>query len=468
LQEASTNYGRLVDSGEYTGQEAPAVLSRMIRDAEKRGLGEGEVQYRLKDWGISRQRYWGTPIPVIYCQKDGVVPVPYDRLPVELPKVTSFTGRGDSPLSQVAEFVNTTCPTCGGPARRETDTMDTFVDSSWYFLRFCDPHNTELPFDSAAARYWMPVDFYSGGIEHAILHLLYSRFFTRVLRDVGLLSFDEPFKRLLTQGMVLKDGAVMSKSKGNVVDPDDMLAKYGADTLRLYVMFVAPPEKEVEWSDAGLEGSFRFLVRVWRLVDHWAETIGGEGMPTCGDDCSDVERALRRKTHDTIRRVTVDIEDRMHLNTAISSLMELVNEIYAFSQHTAHGAPTRESPPEGRAETPQTIAVLREAVDALVVMLSPFAPHTAEELWQMLGHPETLATARWPSFDAQIARAEEVVVPIQVNGKVRARVTVPAGIGDDELRERALAESAVQGYTHGKTIRKVVVAKGPLVSVVVS
>ena len=269
--------------------------------------------------------------------------------------------------------------------------MDTFVDSSWYFLRFCDPHNAELPFDPVQAAYWMPVDFYSGGVEHAILHLLYSRFFTRVLRDVGLINFDEPFKRLLTQGMVLKNGAVMSKSKGNVVDPDDMIGKYGADALRLYTMFVAPPEKEVEWSDAGLEGSFRFLLRVWRLVDHWAETIGGEGLPSCGPDCTEAERALRRKTHDTIRRVTVDIEERMHLNTAVSSLMELVNELYAFSDGTPHGAPTRGEAPVARIERAQTIAVLREAIDALVLMIAPFAPHTAEELWQMIGHPESLA-----------------------------------------------------------------------------
>ncbi len=277
LIDATTNYGRLVDSGEYSGAEAPAVMTRMIADAEKRGIGTGEVQYRLKDWGISRQRYWGTPIPIVYCEKDGAVGVPDEQLPVELPKVAQFTGRGDSPLAQVAEFVNVTCPKCGGPARRETDTMDTFVDSSWYFLRFTDPKNSRLPFSKESAAYWMPVDFYSGGVEHAILHLLYSRFFTRILRDVGLVTFDEPFKRLLTQGMVLKDGNVMSKSKGNVVDPDTMLQKYGADALRLYVMFVAPPEKEVEWSDAGLEGSFRFLVRAWRIVDHWRELVAGQG-----------------------------------------------------------------------------------------------------------------------------------------------------------------------------------------------
>jgi leucyl-tRNA synthetase len=468
MTEAVTNHGRVFDSGEYTGQEAPAVIARMTADAEKRNIGTGEVQYRLKDWGISRQRYWGTPIPVVHCEKDGIVPVPYTDLPVELPKIETFTGRGDSPLAHVPEWVNVTCPACGGPARRETDTMDTFVDSSWYFLRFCDPGNEVLPFDPAAAAYWMPVDFYSGGVEHAILHLLYSRFFTRVLRDVGLVTFDEPFTRLLTQGMVLKNGAVMSKSKGNVVDPDDMLEKYGADALRLYVMFVAPPEKDVEWSDSSLEGSFRFLVRVWRMVDHWAETIGGEGIPECGNDCTTTEKALRRKTHDTIRRVTIDIEERMHLNTAVSSLMELVNELYAFSEGTAHGAPSRAEPPVGRVERPQTLAVLREAMDALVLMISPFAPHTAEELWHMLGHVDGLSKAAWPSFDPAVARADEVVVPVQVNGKLRARLTAPADASEDQLRELALAHETVRTHTSGKTIRKVVVGKGPLVSVVVS
>ncbi len=468
MTEASTDYGRLVDSGEYTGEESPAVMSRMIADAERRGIGRGEVQYRLKDWGISRQRYWGTPIPVVHCEKDGVVGVPYEHLQVELPRVTTFTGRGDSPLAHVPEFVNVTCPVCGGPARRETDTMDTFVDSSWYFLRFCDPWNAELPFGVESGAYWMPVDFYSGGVEHAILHLLYSRFFTRVLRDVGLLTFDEPFKRLLTQGMVLKDGAVMSKSKGNVVDPDTMLEKYGADALRLYVMFVAPPEKEVEWSDAGLEGSFRFLLRVWRLVDHWADAILADTGAGARPEPSEAERSVRRKTHDTIRRATVDIEDRMHLNTAVSSLMELVNELYAFSQTTPHGAPSKESAaalgPGGESAT----AVMREALEALVVMLSPFAPHTAEELWQRLGHQSGLTRAPWPSFDEATARSAEVVVPVQINGKVRARLTVSASLSDAELSERVLSDAVVMAFTAGKTIRKVIVAKGSLVSLVVS
>ncbi|HUK35980.1 MAG TPA: leucine--tRNA ligase, partial [Vicinamibacterales bacterium] len=454
LTDATTNYGTLVDSGEYSGAKAPEVMSRMIADAEKRGVGKGEIQYRLKDWGISRQRYWGTPIPVVYCEKDGVVGVPYEQLPVELPRVAQFTGRGDSPLASIPDFVNATCPKCGGPARRETDTMDTFVDSSWYFLRFADPRNSQLPFSREAGAYWMPVDFYSGGVEHAILHLLYSRFFTRILRDVGLISFDEPFKRLLTQGMVLKDGNVMSKSKGNVVDPDTMLQKYGADALRLYVMFVAPPEKEIEWSDAGLEGSFRFLVRVWRLVDHWAGLLGREsatGGTVRMEGLSDSERALRRKTHDTIRRATVDIEERMHLNTAVSSLMELVNELYAFSETTPHGQPSK-NPPAQPAVRAQTLAVMREALDALVAMISPFAPHTAEELWQMLGHGEGLTHAKWPSFDPEVAKADEVVVPVQINGKLRARVTVPADLVDGELQKIVLADTAVQNHIAGKAI----------------
>ena len=468
MTEAHAGEGSLVNSDKYNGLPWEDANRVMTADARARGIGEGTVQYRLKDWGISRQRYWGTPIPVVHCAKHGVVPVPYAELPVKLPQITTFTGRGDSPLAQVPEWVNVTCPTCGGPARRETDTMDTFVDSSWYFLRFCDPKNDEQPFDPADAAYWMPVDFYSGGVEHAILHLLYSRFFTRVLRDVGLVSFDEPFTRLLTQGMVLKDGAVMSKSKGNVVDPDDMLQKYGADALRLYVMFVAPPEKEVEWSDAGLEGSFRFLMRVWRLVDHWCETIGGEGIPASGTECTDAERALRRKTHETIRRVTGDVEERMHLNTAVSSLMELVNELYSFSEGTAHGAPSRAAAEAGRVERAQTIAVLREAMDGLVLLLSPFAPHMAEELWERLGHVGGLAKASWPTFDPEVAKALEVVVPVQVNGKLRARITTAAGASEDQLRELALADPGVRAHTDGKTIRKVMVAKGPLVSVVVS
>jgi leucyl-tRNA synthetase len=471
VTEAAPAYGTLVDSGEFSGLGSEEAQDRMIAWAHDRGLGEGTVQYRLKDWGISRQRYWGTPIPMIYCEKDGIVPVPDDQLPVELPKIAQFTGRGDSPLAQVEDFVRVTCPRCGAPARRETDTMDTFVDSSWYFYRFADPRNQAMPFDPATVKYWLPVDFYSGGVEHAILHLIYSRFFARVFRDLGLVHHDEPFTHLLTQGMVLKDGNVMSKSKGNVVDPDTMLQKFGADALRLYVMFVAPPEKEVEWTDTGLEGSFRFLARVWRLVDHWSGAVAnGRGAHDNSDALSPDERALRRKTHQTIRRVTVDIEERQQLNTAVSALMELVNELYAFSEHTESGSPGRHGAGGTQTsvlERPGTIAVVTEAVDALVRMLSPFAPHTSEELWELLGHGGGLSAASWPVFDADVAQADEIVVPVQINGKVRSRLTVPASATESELEARALADQAVQSHTHGKTIRKVVVVTGKLVSIVV-
>ena len=473
LSEATVAYGTLVDSGPYSGLPSADAQRRMIDDARERGIGEATIQYRLKDWGISRQRYWGTPIPMIHCERDGIVPVPDDQLPVVLPKVAQFTGRGDSPLAQVPEFVNVTCPKCGEPARRETDTMDTFVDSSWYFYRFADPRNDQMPFDPAKVKYWLPVDFYSGGVEHAILHLIYSRFFARVFRDLGLVDHSEPFTQLLTQGMVLKDGAVMSKSKGNVVDPDTMLQKYGADALRLYVMFVAPPEKEVEWTDAGLEGSFRFLARVWRLVDHWSETVGGEGIGSA-DECDSLnaaERALRRKTHDTIRRVTIDIEERQQLNTAVSAIMELVNELYSFSERTVTGSPARRADEDdgraGAVERTEAICVVREALETLVRILSPFAPHMAEEMWEKLGHATTLASATWPAYDAGVAKAEEVVVPVQVNGRVRSRLTVPAEVSEQELERLALADPAVQTYTSGKTVKKVVVARGRLVSVVV-
>jgi leucyl-tRNA synthetase len=407
---------------------------------------------------------------MIFCEKDGIVPVPDDQLPVELPKIAQLTGRGDSPLAQVAEFVNVTCPKCGGAARRETDTMDTFVDSSWYFYRFADPRNDRMPFDPATLKYWLPVDFYSGGVEHAILHLIYSRFFARVFRDLGLVDHDEPFTQLLTQGMVLKDGNVMSKSKGNVVDPDTMLQKFGADALRLYVMFVAPPEKEVEWTDAGLEGSFRFLARVWRLVDHWAGVVTNGRAATSSEDLSPGERALRRKTHETIRRVTADIESRQQLNTAVSALMELVNELYAFSEQTETGSPARHTSGSTQTsvlERPGTIAVVTEAVDALVRMLAPFAPHTGEELWERLGHTGGLSVSAWPSFDAEVAKAEQIVVPVQINGKVRSRLTVAATATESELEALALADPVVKAHTQGKAIKKVVVVKGKLVSLVV-
>ena len=467
LAEAVSDDGVLVNSGPWDGLPSDQARRQMTADAASRGIGEGTVQFRLKDWGISRQRYWGTPIPMVYCDDHGVQPVPDDQLPVVLPTVTEFTGRGDSPLAQVPEFVQTTCPACGGPARRETDTMDTFVDSSWYFDRFTDAHNDQQPFAPAKARYWLPVDFYSGGVEHAILHLIYSRFFTRVFRDLGMVDHDEPFSRLLTQGMVLKDGKVMSKSKGNVVDPDEMIDRFGADALRLYVMFVAPPENEVEWTDAGLEGSFRFLARVWRLVGHWADAVREAGR--IEGELTDAERALRRKTHETIRRVTADIEQRQHLNTAVSALMELVNELYAFADGTESGPPGQHAAAAvATAERAQTLAVVGEAIDALVLMVSPFAPHTAEELWERLGHEGGLSASSWPAFDAEAARSAETVVPVQVNGKVRGRITVPTDASEDDLREAALSDPAVRACLAGRTVRKVIVANGRLVSVVAS
>jgi leucyl-tRNA synthetase len=329
--------------------------------------------------------------------------------------------------------------------------MDTFVDSSWYFYRFADPHNDRLPFAPEKVAYWCPVDFYSGGVEHAILHLIYSRFFARVFRDLGMVNHSEPFARLLTQGMVLKDGAVMSKSKGNVVDPDTMIERVGADALRLYVMFVAPPEKEVEWTDSGLDGSYRWLARVWRVAQHWAEAPAG---PIEAERLTDGERAVRRKTHDTIRRVTLDIDARKQFNTAVSAMMELVNDLYAFTEAQREAA------------SPQAGAVAREAIDALVVMLSPFAPHTAEELWEQYGHEGSLANAAWPSYDPEIAKADEVVIPVQVNGKLRGRITASPEANEPELEQLALAEPAVQAHIAGKAIKKVVIVKGRLVNVV--
>ncbi len=466
LTEAFDGDGALVASGAYTGLRAAEGNRRMTAEAATRGIGEGTVQYRLKDWGISRQRYWGTPIPIVHCEACGMVPVPDRDLPVKLPNVVEFTGRGDSPLAHVPEFVNTTCPACGRAAKRETDTMDTFVDSSWYFYRFCDARNEQMPFDPAKVAYWGPVDFYSGGVEHAILHLIYSRFFSRVFRDLGLVTIDEPFSKLLTQGMVLRHGDVMSKSKGNVVDPDDMIATFGADALRLYVMFVAPPEKEVEWTDTGLEGSFRFLHRVWRMVDTLTPAVRAAASPA-GLALDDDERQMRRRTHVTIRRVTADIDPRMHLNTAISALMELVNDLYAFADRRGIRPSGHEGDPPAVVERPETAAVLREAVEALVLLISPFTPHMAEELWEALGHDGGVVAAGWPACDEAAAREESVEIPVQVNGKVRGRVVVPADATEADIQAAALASAQIQPHLQGRQVVKVIVARGRLVSVVV-
>jgi len=466
LEAAYEGDGTLTDSGPFSGLRSADGRRAMTIEAERRGIGQGTVQFRLKDWGISRQRYWGTPIPIIYCDACGLVPVPDADLPVRLPSLVEFSGRGNSPLAQVPEFVNAPCPTCGGPARRETDTMDTFVDSSWYYYRFCDSHNETLPFDPDKVKYWGPVDFYSGGVEHAILHLIYSRFFSRVFRDIGLVTIEEPFTRLLTQGMVLRHGAVMSKSKGNVVDPDDMIQKFGADALRLYVMFVAPPEKEVEWTDTGLEGAFRFLSRVWRIADHCLP-VASNAPDVAGRAFDDDERRLRRQTHVTIDRVTRDIDPRMHLNTAVSALMELVNAIYGFAETRGIRPTGQDDEPPAVVSRPETAAVLREAIEALVQLLSPFTPHLSEELWERLGHTGGVDAAGWPAFDSEAAREDAIEIPVQVNGKVRARVVVARDASDADIDAAARSAPQVAAHLEGMEIVKVVIANRRLANIVV-
>ena len=472
MSEAVSNDGVLVHSGPWDGTPSDTARTRMTADAKSRGIGEGTVQFRLKDWGISRQRYWGTPIPMVYCEKDGVVPVPDDQLPVVLPKVVEFTGKGDSPLAQVPEFVNTTCPKCHGPARRETDTMDTFVDSSWYFDRFCDASNEKQPFDPAEAKYWMPVDFYSGGVEHAILHLIYSRFFARVFRDLGMVDHDEPFTQLLTQGMVLNAGEVMSKSKGNVVDPDEMLQLYGADALRLYVMFVAPPEKEVEWTDSGLEGSFRFLARVWRLVDHWSETVRGSEVSS-GSHRLDRRRA-RAAAEDTrhdppghrrYRRAAASEHGRVGVDGARERAVHLQrtdSDRLAIRAREGTGLAVSE------AERVETIAAVergrRRACRHAVTLRAAYCGGALERP-RSSRRPACRDGGRLSIVEA--LKADEITVPVQVNGKLRSRVTVPADSGDDRIREAALADPVIQGHTAGKSVKKVVVAGGKLVNVVV-
>lgn len=447
---AYTEVGILTNSGPFDGLRSDEAKERIADYLERERVGRKTVNYRLRDWGISRQRYWGNPIPVINCDICGVVPVPEKDLPVVLPMDATFTGEGGNPLAKVPSFVNVTCPQCGAAARRETDTMDTFVQSSWYFLRYCCPDFAAGPLDRARAEYWMPVDQYIGGIEHAVLHLLYARFFTKVLRDLGYVNVDEPFKNLLTQGMVIKDGAKMSKSKGNVVDPDALINRYGADTARLFSLFAAPPEKDLDWSDQGVEGSYRFLNRVWRLVYDTLPFISTAGAVK-PDQLGDEAKVLRRTVHKTIRKVTDDIDERFHFNTAIASIMELVNAVYAFEPKNL----------------PANAAVLKEAVESIVLLLSPFVPHVAEELWAALGHAGGVEQAGWPGFDAAAAVDEELLIVIQVNGKVRGKVTVPAGAAEAQVKESALADERVGSWLEGKQVRKVIYVPGKLLNIVV-
>jgi leucyl-tRNA synthetase len=444
--------GRLVDSGEFSGLH-PLEAQRRIADAvEQRRLGRRVVNYRLRDWGISRQRYWGTPIPIIYCERCGVVAVPEAQLPVTLPHDVPFTGRGGSPLGESRAFVETTCPACGHPARRETDTMDTFVDSSWYFLRYTGRPTLGQPLDGAAAERWMPVDQYIGGIEHAVLHLLYARFFTKVIRDLGLIRVDEPFTGLLTQGMVIKGGAKMSKSKGNVVDPDQLVSTYGADTARLFMLFAAPPEKDLEWSDEGVEGVHRFLGRVWRLVATWVDapatsrSIRAEH-PTDPDDAVD---RVHRARHRTVHRVTEDIEDHYHFNTAIAALMEYVN---ALSEVRPDGSPARH-------------AAMTQALQTLAVLLAPFAPHLAEQLWFELGQRPSVAQQPWPTADPAWLVDSHVTVPVQINGKLRGTIVIAASADQDAVIAAALADPKIRGWVGDQTPKKIVYVPGRLVNLV--
>jgi len=454
MAEAYVEYGRLADSGPYTGLASEQAIEKMAADAAAKGFGAAETTYRLKDWGISRQRYWGTPIPVVYCKNDGVVGVPDDQLPVRLPENVTLTGQGKSPLALVPEFLNTACPKCGGPAERETDTMDTFIDSSWYFYRYTDPHDDRAPFDKAKAAYWFQIDQYIGGVEHAILHLIYSRFFCKVMNELGLVNHREPVKRLFSQGMVLKDGAKMSKSKGNVVGAIDMADKYGCDTGRMYTLFAAPPEKDLEWSEQGIEGSARFLNRVFRLVDKHAERLRAVTLDwsarTDFATATAKEKVLVRKAHQTLKRVTNDFEARWHFNTSVALIMEFVNELTAQEPLDQDVAP----------------AVLKRVLSILVLMLFPMTPHVAEEMWEMLGNSGTIGDQKWPAYREDLAREEQIEIPVQVNGRVRAKVVVEADLNDDDLKERAMADARIAPLVAGKEVARVVVVPKKLVNIV--
>ena len=455
MSEAYTGDGRLINSAGFDGCKNRKALDLIAVHLAEKGIGKKAITYRLRDWGVSRQRYWGTPIPVIYCDACGIVPVPEKDLPVCLPEDVELGGSGGSPLAKVESFVKTVCPCCGAPARRETDTMDTFVESSWYYMRYSCANYEDGPLEKVAVDRWLPVDHYIGGIEHAILHLLYSRFFTRVLRDLGYIDFSEPFTRLLTQGMVIKDGAKMSKSKGNVVDPNALIKRYGADTARMFSLFASPPELDLEWNDQGVEGGSRFLNRLWRLVYALLPALN-EVKAFAGTmvEVPPAYSALRRKTHQTIARVRTDIEDRMHFNTAISAVMELVNELKNYDPETARSDKV-------------LAALLREAVETVVLLLSPIVPHICEELWEELGNDKGISYVPVPVADAASLIEDTVVVVVQINGKVRERLTVARNMEQDEVQKLALDSEKVQKYIGGKNLRKIIVIPNKLVNIVV-
>jgi len=451
MTEAYVGPGRLVNSAEFNSMDNVSAMEAISEKLSSMGMGGATINYRIRDWGISRQRYWGAPIPIVHCQDCGAVPVPDDQLPVVLPTDVDFPESGRSPLPDLAWWVNTDCPKCGKPALRETDTMDTFVESSWYFDRYACPRYDKGMIDQEQVSYWLPVDQYIGGIEHAILHLLYSRFFTKVLRDMGIKNSDEPFTNLLTQGMVIKDGAKMSKSKGNVVDPEDLIDRYGADTVRLFCLFASPPERDLDWTSEGVEGASRFLNRVWNLVHQYQDLAAARFEGEMGEQ----SRRVRRLTHKTIKKVTEDIEDRFHFNTAVAAVMELTNEL------------ARPAPEEVKS-SPDLAAAYAEALDATLILLSPFVPHIAEELWEALGREPGMVRLRWPSFDPALLVQDEVLIVVQVNGKKRGEVTVPVDLPEEEVKAAALGYPNVKRFLEGKTVRKVILVPGKLVNVVVA
>ena len=452
MEKAFTEKGILTNSDQFSGMSSEEAIPAITKWLEEKGIGKKSVQYRLRDWLISRQRYWGAPIPVVYCEKCGIVPVPEDQLPVKLPFDVKFKPTGQSPLTYHEEFKHTTCPKCGGPAIREVDTMDTFVDSSWYFLRYINPHEDDKPFSVEDVNYWMPVDQYIGGVEHAVLHLMYSRFITKVLHDLGYIDYDEPFTNLFTQGMIYKDGAKMSKSKGNVVSPDEIIEKYGADTLRMYILFMAPPEKDAEWSDAGIEGVYRFVKRLWnvsqRIIDK-VKDVKLEGKPKLRNK---KEKDLRRKLHQMIKKITQDIEGGFKFNTAISGLMELVNSVSDYINNTS--------------EDEWNLYLLREIIENLILILSPFAPHMADELYNDLGYEGSVMLKEWPKWDEEALKAEEIEIAILVNGKVRDRMTIPADLEEEKVKELALSRERIKKILGENYPKKVFYVRGKIVNIV--
>ncbi|NIO17322.1 MAG: leucine--tRNA ligase [Deltaproteobacteria bacterium] len=445
--------GVMVNSGDFSGLPSEEGKEAINRFAGKKMIGGKAHSYRLRDWGISRQRYWGAPIPVIYCEKCGVLPVPESDLPVLLPDIEKIDFEGGAPLRKIEEFVNVTCHACGGHAERETDTMDTFVESSWYFIRYCCPKEAKDPFHRGSVHYWMPVDQYIGGIEHAVLHLLYARFFVKALRDMGYLDFDEPFQNLLTQGMVIKDGEKMSKSKGNVVDPEYLIERYGADTSRIFTLFASPPEKDLDWSDKGVEGGSRFIKRVYNLVVQHLDRLR-DVTPLRGDaEYEGTVKELRHETHKTIRKVTNEIETRFHFNTAIAAIMEFVNYLYKVDPH------------ELEEDLPRS--ALAEAIQTLILLLSPFVPHLSEELWELSGNARFVSSQPWPKFHENLALSESIPIVVQINGKVRSKIVVDADVTEEQVREMVLSDQRVKEYTSGKEVRKWVYVQGKLVSLVV-